>query len=97
MILTRFIKREGRQKFIDAREASNLWEIAMSKYMILEYQQTAQHLAKDVDLKCAGAYGEDKRKNDQRSGSDHGEVPSEEPGPQPPTFSLVRQHGVIPR
>lgn len=84
MILTRFVKREGRQKFIDAREASNLWEIA-------------QHLAKDVDLKCAGAYGEDKRKNDQRSGSDHGEVPSEEPGPQPPTFSLVRQHGVIPR
>lgn len=31
MILTRFVKREGRQKFIDAREASNLWEIAMSK------------------------------------------------------------------
>lgn len=51
MILTRFVKREGRQKFIDTREAANLWDIAMSKYMILEYQQTAQHLAKDLDLK----------------------------------------------
>ncbi|NLL87879.1 MAG: DUF3231 family protein [Firmicutes bacterium] len=51
MILTRFVRREGCQKLIDAREAANLWDIAISKHMILEYQQTAQHLAKDLDLK----------------------------------------------
>jgi len=51
MILTYFVKPEGRQEFIDTREAANLWNVAMSKYMILEYQQTAQHLAKDLDLK----------------------------------------------
>jgi len=50
MFFTRFSKPEMRQGLLDAREASNLWEILRAKYDLLEYQQTFQQLAHDPDL-----------------------------------------------